>query len=129
MKYDDFSLIGFILPNGNVYMQEPFERQKNLTTGNLGFRDYFKTALNTGKTYLSDVIVSKSSSRSLTVMATPVFSNNQIIGVLYGTLDLNIFNELLQSFALPSNYRILIVDKAGVKLGDSDKGKIPSFSN
>jgi len=44
-------------------------------------------------------------------------------------LDLNIFNELLQSFALPSNYRILIVDKAGVKLGDSDKSKIPSFSN
>lgn len=129
VKYDDFSLIGFILPNGNVYMQEPFERQKNLTTGNLGFRDYFKTTLNTGKTYLSDVIVSKSSGRSLTVMATPVFSNNQIIGVLYGTLDLNIFNELLQSFALPSNYRILIVDKAGVKLGDSDKSKVPSFSN
>ncbi|HLN35108.1 MAG TPA: cache domain-containing protein [Nitrososphaeraceae archaeon] len=129
VKYDDFSLIGFILPNGNVYMQEPFERQKNLTTGNLGFRDYFKTTLNTGKTYLSDAIVSKSSGRSLTVMATPVFSNNQIIGVLYGTLDLNIFNELLQSFALPSNYRILIVDKAGVKLGDSDKSKVPSFSN
>jgi len=129
VKYDDFSLIGFILPNGNVYMQEPFERQKNLTTGNLGFRDYFKTTLNTGKTYLSDVIVSKSSGRSLTVMATPVFSNNQIIGVLYGTLDLNIFNELLQSFALPSNYRILIVDKAGIKLGDSDKSKVPSFSN
>lgn len=129
VKYDDFSLIGFILPNGNVYMQEPFERQKNLTTGNLGFRDYFKMTLNTGKTYLSDAIVSKSSGRSLTVMATPVFSNNQIIGVLYGTLDLNIFNELLQSFALPSNYRILIVDKAGVKLGDSDKSKVPSFSN
>jgi len=129
VKYDDFSLIGFILPNGNVYMQEPFERQKNLTTGNLGFRDYFKTTLNTGKTYLSDAIVSKSSGRSLTVMATPVFSNNQIIGILYGTLDLNIFNELLQSFALPSNYRILIVDKAGIKLGDSDKSKVPSFSN
>lgn len=128
-KYDEISLIGFILPNGDVYMTEPFERQKNLTTNNLGFRDYFQKVIMTDESYLSDVIISKSTGGSITVIATPVKSNNKTIGVLYATLDLNIFNKLLQSFELPSNFRIVIVDKNGVKLGDSDKNEISSISN
>ncbi|MGD1836357.1 MAG: cache domain-containing protein [Nitrososphaeraceae archaeon] len=127
--YKELSLIGFILPTGDVYMYEPFDRQENLTTSNLGFRDYFKESLNTGKTYLSDVIVSKSAHRSLIVLATPVFYDNQTIGIIIGTINLDIFDKFLQSISIPDNYRILILDKNGVKLGDSDANKIPSISN
>ena len=128
-KYHELSLIGFILPTGDVYMYEPFERQLNLTTSNLGFRDYFKESMNTGKTYLSDVIVSKSSHRSLIVIATPVFYENNIIGVVIGTVDLDIFNKFLQSINIPDYSRILILDKNGVKLGDSNINEISSISN
>jgi hypothetical protein len=58
-RYKDFLSIAFLMPNGDVYMIEPYPRQINLTTPNLSFRDYFTGAIKTGQTYISDVIVSK----------------------------------------------------------------------
>src|ERR687898_3654740 len=57
-QFDEFSSIGFLLNNGDVYFVEPFERQLNLTTNNLSFRDYYQAVEQTKKTYLSDAIIS-----------------------------------------------------------------------
>ena len=46
----EFSSIVFSLNNGDVYFVEPFERQLNLTTNNLSFRDYYKAVNQTKKT-------------------------------------------------------------------------------
>lgn len=128
-KYPEFTSVGFILPNGDVYALEPFSRQLNLTTNNLGFRDYFKIVTNTSKTYLSDVIVSKSSARSLAVMATPVLKDNVLQGIWYGTIDFNNYNDILQSLYPDSETRIIILDKKGTKLADSNKSELISISN
>ena len=40
-QFNEFSSIVFLLNNGDVYFDEPFERQLNLTTNNLSFRDYY----------------------------------------------------------------------------------------
>jgi hypothetical protein len=40
-QFNEFSSIVFLLNNGEVYFDEPFERQLNLTTNNLSFRDYY----------------------------------------------------------------------------------------
>jgi hypothetical protein len=47
----DFNAIFFALPNGDVYLVEPYSRQQNLTVNNLSFRDYFKGALATHNIY------------------------------------------------------------------------------
>ena len=49
-QFNEFSSIGFLLNNGDVYFVEPFERQLNLTTNNLSFRDYYKAVNQTKKT-------------------------------------------------------------------------------
>ena len=41
-QFKKFSSIVFLLNNGDVYFDEPFERQLNLTTNNLSFRDYYQ---------------------------------------------------------------------------------------
>src|ERR687897_2644765 len=41
-QFNEFSSIVFSLNNGEVYFVEPFERQLNLTTNNLSFRDYYQ---------------------------------------------------------------------------------------
>src|ERR671912_2245259 len=41
-QFNKFSSIVFLLNNGDVYFDEPFERQLNLTTNNLSFRDYYQ---------------------------------------------------------------------------------------
>jgi hypothetical protein len=152
-KYKDFLAIGFIMPNGDVYMLEPYPRQVNITTPNLSFREYFTGAIKTGQTYVSDVIVSKATGRSVVTMATPVYlenklhspSSSSLAGVLYGVLNFDVYNGLLQSIAnsttadssiyhdnnnsSSNNSRILLLDKNGIKIADSDITQLSSLSN
>jgi hypothetical protein len=49
-QFHEFSSIVFLLNNEDVYFDEPFERQSNLTTNNLSFRDYYQVVNQTKKT-------------------------------------------------------------------------------
>ena len=120
-QFKEFSSIVFLLNNGDVYFDEPFERQLNLTTNNLSFRDYYQVVEETKKTYLSDAIISKSSGRNLAVIATPVIKENDMTGILYGTINFNNYDKFLQSLNLQNNSRLVLIDKTGVKIGDSNE--------
>jgi cache domain-containing protein len=123
-QFNEFSSIVFLLNNGDVYFDEPFERQLNLTTNNLSFRDYYQVVEHTKKTYLSDAIISKASKRNLAVIATPVIDKeNNITGILYGTINFNNYDQFLQSLNLQNNTRLVMIDKTGVKIGDSNENK------
>jgi hypothetical protein len=120
-QFNEFSSIGFLLNNGDVYFVEPFERQLNLTTNNLAFRDYYQVVNQTKKTYLSDAIISKSSGRNLAIIATPVINKeNNMTGILYGSINFNNYDKFLQSLNLENNTRLVLIDKTRVKIGDSN---------
>src|ERR671913_178339 len=72
----EFSSIDFLLNNGDVYFDEPFEDQLNRTVTNLSFREYYQAVEQTKKTYLSDAIISKTTGRNLAVIATPVINKD-----------------------------------------------------
>jgi hypothetical protein len=123
-QFNEFSSVVFLLNNGDVYFDEPFERQLNLSATNFSFRDYYQVVEETKKTYLSDAIISKSSGRSLAVIATPVINKeNDMIGLLHGTINFNNYDKLLQSLNLQNNSRLVLVDKTGVKIGDSTENE------
>ena len=126
----DFQTIVFLLPNGDVYLQEPYSRQQNLTGNNFAFRDYYKGAVSTGDTYLGNVIISASSGLAQTNIAVPVYSagNNSnsdnatsLSGVWAGGLNLTAFSKSLQSLNLTNQERIVYVDQYGQKIADSNK--------
>jgi hypothetical protein len=124
-QFNGFSSIVYLLNNGDVYFDEPFERQLNLTATNFVFRDYYQVVNQTKKTYLSDAIISKSSGRNLAVIATPVIDKeNNMTGILYGTINFNNYDKFLQSLNLQNNIRLILIDKNGVKIGDSHKNEI-----
>ena len=121
-QFNEFSSVVFLLNNGDVYFDEPFERQLNRTTTNLSFRDYYQTVEQTKKTYLSDAIISKTTGRSLAVIATPVINKeNNMTGILFGTINFNNYDKFLQSLNLQNNSRLVLIDKTGVKIGDSNE--------
>src|SRR5215212_8833097 len=123
-QFNEFSSIVFLLNNGDVYFDEPFERQLNLTTNNLSFRDYYQVVEETKKTYLSDAIISKATGRNLAVIATPVINKeNEMTGILHGTINFNNYDKFLQSLNLQSNSRLVMIDKNGVKIGDSNENE------
>src|ERR671911_834516 len=122
-QFNEFSSIVFSLNNGDVYFVEPVERQLNLTTNNLSFRDYYQVVNQTKKTYVSDAIISKATGRNLAVIATPVMKENDMKGILYGGINFNNYDKFLQSLNLQNNTRLVLIDKTGVKIGDSNENE------
>jgi hypothetical protein len=122
------------MPNGDMYMEEPYSRQQNLTGTNFAFRDYYKGAISTGDTYLGDVVISASSGLPQSNLAVPLYSspsenygnrnntnNMTLLGIWSGGLNLTEFSETLQSFNLTDGERIVYVDQNGQKVADSNK--------
>ncbi|MFL6340150.1 MAG: cache domain-containing protein [Nitrososphaeraceae archaeon] len=137
----DFQIVIFIMPNGDIYFDEPYSRQQISTTTNLAFRDYFKGAIRTNDIYLGDPTPSASSGQMQSVIAVPVYSlkdNSTIAGLWAGGIDFGILNKELQSLNITSsssdgnNTRVVYVGHNGQKIADSNinKSKTPeSFAN
>jgi hypothetical protein len=135
----DLEVIFFLMPNGNMYMVEPYSRQLNLTKTNFDFRDYYKGAISTHMIYLGNVIISTSSGLQQANIAVPIYSaendnNKSLVGIWAGGLNLRVFSKSLQSLNLTNNERIVYVDYHGQKIADSDKKqginkKNESFAN
>ncbi|MGA9154494.1 MAG: cache domain-containing protein [Candidatus Nitrosopolaris sp.] len=128
--------IFFIMPNGDMYLLEPYSIQQTLTVNNYAFRDYFQGAIKTNDIYVGNVIVAKAASGGReAVIAVPVYSikdNSAIVGVWGGSIDFGILNKELQSLKMPSGERVVYTGYKGQKVADSDitKSKIPeSFAN
>src|SRR4030095_5151520 len=116
----DYEAIFFLMPNGDMYMDEPYPRQQNLTGNNFAFRDYFKGAISTGDTYLGNVIISASSGLPQSIIAVPLYSsasdnngnrnninNMTLSGIWSGGLNLTKFSDTLQSLNLTDGDRIV----------------------
>ncbi len=130
----DLQLIFFLMPNGDMYMEEPYSRQQNLTGNNFAYRDYYKGAVSTGDTYLGNVVISASSGLPQSNIAVPLYSsaidnngnrnnsnNMTLLGVWSGGLNLTEFSESLQSLNLTDRERIVYIDQNGQKVADSNK--------
>jgi hypothetical protein len=123
-QFNELFSVVFLLNNGDVYFDEPFERQLNRTVTNLSFRDYYQAVEQTKKTYLSDAIISITTGRNLAVIATPVINKeNNMTGILLGAINFNNYDKFLQSLNLQNNSRLVLIDKTGVKIGDSTENE------
>jgi hypothetical protein len=124
-KYGEFQLVFFLMPNGDIYIEEPYSLQKNLSKTNFGFRDYYKGVITNNDTFLGNVIVSASSGQKQAVMAVPIYSeaNVSLTGIWAGGLNMSEFNESLQLLNLSNNERIAYVENLGQLVADSDVNK------
>lgn len=123
-NYKFLQIIIFIMPNGDIYFDEPYSRQQISTVNNLAFRDYFKGLLKTNDTYLGDPSPSASSGQSQSVIAVPVYSlkdNSTLVGIWAGGIDFGVLSKELQSLNLTSvGKRVVYVGQSGQKIADSD---------
>jgi hypothetical protein len=133
-KYGEFQVVFFLIPNGDIYIEEPYSLQENLSKSNFAFRDYYKGVITNNDTFLGNVIVSASSGQNQAVMAVPIYSgaNGSLTGIWAGGLDMSEFNKNLQLLNLTNNERIVYVDNLGKVVADSDiqsSNRNESFAN
>jgi hypothetical protein len=121
---NDFQIVIFIMPNGEIYFDGPYSRQQISTTSNLNIRDYFQGAIKTNDIFLGDPTTSASSGQMQSVIAVPVYSlkdNSTIVEVWAGGLDFGILNTEIQSFNITTsaennNMRAVYVGHLGQKV-------------
>jgi signal transduction histidine kinase len=119
--YGGFQNLLFLLPNGDVYINEPFLFQKNSTVSNFAFRDWYKDVISSHNVTVSQVITSKSSGKPNVVIALPVFSQSgDLEGILTGSLSLDKTQEYLKNLQIYAHERLLIVDNAQTVAADSE---------
>jgi hypothetical protein len=135
-NYNDFQLIIFIMPNGDIYFDEPYSRQQISTTTNLAFRDYFQGVVRTNDIYLGDPSTSASSGQTQSVIAVPVYSlkdNSTLVGIWGGAIDFAVLNKELQSLNLTADgKRVVYLGHGGQKIADSQissTSQLESFAN
>ena len=133
----------FLLPNGDMYVEEPYHYQMNLTKTNFSFRDYYNGAIDSGKIYMGDTIISAASGIPITVVAVPIFdknnfsntnqiktnNNSRLIGILGADIDFKTFDDFLKSLPLENNERALFLDTFGNKIADSIKSNFMNESS
>ncbi len=119
---DTLEAITFLLPNGDMYMEEPYSRQLDLSRNNFAFRDYYQGAIETKQAFLGDAIISSSTGETVALISVPIYSqkNQSLLGIWSGVLNLSKFNNKLQSLNLPDDIRVIYTDGNGQKFGDSN---------
>ena len=113
-EYPNFDTVSFLLTNGNLYLVEPFESQKNVTLKNFAFRDYYKGVIATEKPYLSQIIKSNATGHTIAAIAVPVHDkiNGSFIGIWIGALNLKDMSQAVHELSMSSEL-VAYIDHRG----------------
>ncbi len=80
----------------------------------LSERDYFVEVIKTGKPYISDVILSKSSGKPIIMIATPIKKGDKIVGAVGQAVKLDILDEMRKEFDLgETGYTAITTNRNG----------------
>ncbi|SFC38965.1 methyl-accepting chemotaxis protein [Clostridium uliginosum] len=98
------------------------------TTSNLKQRDYFQKALS-GKSNVSDPLISSVDRSTIVVYAVPIKNNNEVIGVLTETRDGNRLSELTNEVKFGQTGISFMINKYGTTIAAGDKDLAINMSN
>lgn len=123
--------ISFVLPNGDMYLTEPYTNQQLLTQLNWAERDWFKGTVSGLKPYISEVYNATATRQYAVSVNVPVFSDaDEFIGIWRGVVSLD---KLYSSNSMQPKHseHLVFVDHHGnelpVALGISE-GVVKSLS-
>ena len=116
-KHSEFALIFVTDSKGQQVARSDDKNQFD----NMSDRDYFKAVISNKKTEISDVLISKTTGKPAVVIAIPIFSaQGEFQGILGGTLDLSIIEEMRSKITIGETGYAFITDSNGLILAHPD---------
>ncbi|MBI5146532.1 MAG: sensor histidine kinase [Thaumarchaeota archaeon] len=124
-KRFDLDYVFYAMPNGDIYFLEPFYSQIKLSQLNFAFRDWYRGAISTDSTYVSEVYVSANEKHNVIGIAVPIYDNSNLTlnGIFVGALNLGTLQKSLATINLGQNEYLLIVDHNNNIVADSRKSE------
>lgn len=126
----DIASIYVVLPDGNIYLGEPYYQQEQLPRLNFADREWYTGVTKSNDTYMSSVFLSASINAPAIAIAVPVLSdgvngfdtsieNNSILAYLVGIVNLQSVKEFFNILESNQSGRFYVLDKNGTELIDS----------
>jgi hypothetical protein len=114
----------FTLPNGDVYLGEPYSAQKQLPRLNFADRDWYKGVSKTNETYISSVFLSASTRAPATAIAVPVYQDDskiKLVGYWVGIINIGPLWKTIKDHFLTTHQDLNVVDHEGTEMFNSGK--------
>ncbi|WP_148686556.1 cache domain-containing protein [Candidatus Nitrosocosmicus hydrocola] len=123
----DIASIYFVLPDGNIYLGEPFAHQEQLPRLNFADREWYIGVTETNSTYVSSIFLSASINAPAIAVAVPVLPGNHSdnilltseetpLGYLVGIVNLESVKEAIKKIDTNAIGRFLVIDRNGTEL-------------
>lgn len=127
----DIKSIYFVLPNGDIYLGEPYKDQKQLSRLNFADRDWYKGVSSLNDTYISSVFISAAIHVPATAIAVPIYEdiNTKLLGYWVGIIDLDSINKQAELLYNKNNTQFIVLDHYGNALVDTNKDLIRTILN
>ena len=106
-KRHNFTMLAYSDPAGHAVS----DKNKDMDRTS---RDYIKEVRETKKPVMTGPSVSGTSGKLITIMAYPVLENGQLIGIVYGTIELDEITDLVGRIKYMDSGRVYIADQEGV---------------
>ncbi|MHB8602750.1 MAG: sensor histidine kinase [Nitrosotalea sp.] len=117
----DFNIVFFVMPNGDMYIQEPYSAQINNKVLNFAFRDWYKGAIVNHDTYVSEVYFSQATDRKAVAISEPIYFNNGALkGLWVGLINLDSLEQEISKLDFSHDGRIIVVDHNGHSIIDTE---------
>lgn len=130
----DIASIYFVLPNGDIYLGEPYSHQEQLPRLNFADREWYSGVTTVNETYVSSIFLSASINAPAIAIAVPVSTNSDTkssilnsrevpVGYLVGIVDLKQVIDLVSNVTANNIGDFFVIDKNGTQLfNSSDTG-------
>ncbi|WP_052370062.1 cache domain-containing protein [Candidatus Nitrosotenuis uzonensis] len=117
---NDIDTVFFVLPNGDMYMIEPYQRQLDVVSTNFAFRDWYIGLMKTNGTYVSELFSPQGKTYNTIGIVTPVKSpSGEFVGIWGALINLDEWTNQFASIKLNKNEYVFLVDHNGNLIVDS----------
>jgi len=106
-KRNNFAMLAYSDPAGHAVS----DKNKDMDRTS---RDYIKQVRETKKPVMTGPSVSGTSGKLITIMAYPVLENNEVTGIVYGTIELDEITKLVGDIKYMESGRVYIADQDGI---------------
>jgi signal transduction histidine kinase len=124
--------VSFVLPNGDMYLTEPYASQQKLTQLNWANRDWYRGTVSTLQPYISEVYNATATRQYAVSVNIPVFSDSEeFVGIWRGVVNLGDLYKTTSTMLKDSEY-LVFIDHNGNELPVSlgiEEGTIKSMAN
>lgn len=116
-----FAMLAYSDVNGNAYSETGKDMDRSS-------RDYIKKVRETKKPYMTGPSVSGTTGKLITIMAYPVLDNGNLVGIVYGTIELEEISEIAGNIKYMETGHVYIADQEGLVIAyaqqPDDVGKL-----